>query len=209
MYRKHSAISEGSLIKYRLTFEKSKMPMSFFFRAKDTVEKSELLLPLNLNIKPLNAIQKITKKKYTVDLGTIKFIVPEKEKLDYINIGKKFSFNKEGLLLYAGKETEQYINEIAEKYKIEPLQIVLPAKADAEEMFKNKIFIKTLWAAKIYWIPFIIDPDNEQRNVSLTEYWLDPDKYSFCYRYTGNDFWDYYDPDFFNINCVLMIGFKK
>ncbi|MBU0580947.1 MAG: hypothetical protein KKA19_07195 [Candidatus Margulisbacteria bacterium] len=157
------------------------------------------------------AVDQITKPEYTIQLGNNQFVVPVKTGLG--KTGERFRFNENGILLYSGKDTETYIEEIAKKIGLkDAAKIVFPTKEETEKMYNDQAFRKALGAADIYWIPFILDKKDENRNVSLKEYWENPDKFRFCDRYIHYGYWYNYLPDhyyYYNYYGAVVLGGLK
>ena len=116
----------------------------------------------------------------TKTIAGITFIQPTQQSIQKTKIsGYSFEFNNEGALYYNGGITTGYANKIAELLKLDPRKVVMPNKAQAMAMLADEQFRTALQEKEIYWIPFIIDKKNPARNVSLTEFWEDQEKYLF------------------------------
>jgi hypothetical protein len=86
-------------------------------------------------------------------------------------------------------------------------------------MCEDQAFRDAMYIARISWVPFIIDKSDENRNVSLKEYWGNPDQYRFCHRIISlrdgyhSDIWYDFDPNLYydtasGIGVVILGGLK-
>jgi len=180
---------EGVIMNTKNIVEELKKGIGQFSIETQKYKKAEK--PIKLDFKVPSTEQ------FTFKIDGICFFVPTDNEMKEFGI-EKFSVNKNGLLLYSGVATIEYVKKIAKIYGLEADKFVFTTKNQIEQIYNNPKYKNALLKAEIGWIPFIIDKNDKNRNVSLKEYWDNPDKYCFYHRdlQQGSDWTGY------NAACV-------
>ena len=143
--------------------------------------------------------------KYGDKLDTTDYVLLTTTKSGEIINTKDWRTNEHNIVLHSGNETAKYIGLIANKLGLDPKELVLPTIKESEQLYKNYAIRNDLLSKGVFWIPAIVDKENEGDFVSYAQYAKNPEKFDFYYRNINNGCEYIVNPNFnYNLTGIVL-----